>query len=60
MTGVPQHHIDPDAAGHRLELVRRAVGDDPAGVDDRDPVGELVGLLQVLGGQQDRRTTADE
>ena len=25
---------------------------DPAGVDDREPVGELVGLVEVVGGEQ--------
>ncbi len=36
----------------RLQLRRAAVGDDPAGVDDADLVGQLVGLIEVLGGQQ--------
>ena len=31
----------------------RALGDDPAVVDDPDPVGEDVGLLEVLRGQED-------
>src|SRR5205823_4138390 len=31
--------VAPDLA---LELVRRALGDHPSGVDDRDPVGQLV------------------
>ena len=35
-------------------------GDHPPVVDHRDPVGELVGLLQVLGGQQDRRALAPQ
>ena len=35
--------------------VGRALGDDPAAVDDPDVVGELVGLLQVLGGEEDGR-----
>jgi hypothetical protein len=35
-----------------LELVGHALADKAAVVDDGDPVGELVGLLQVLGGQQ--------
>jgi hypothetical protein len=29
-------------------------------VDDGDPVGELVGLLQVLGGQQHGGTALDQ
>ena len=43
-----------------LELVRRALGDDPAAVEDRDPVGELVGLLQVLGREEDRHAVGGE
>ena len=35
------------------EVVGRAPGDDPAGGDHRDPVGELLGLVHVVGGQQD-------
>ena len=34
--------------------------DHPAVVDHRDPVGELVGLLEVLGGQQQRRPLAHQ
>ena len=37
-----------------LELLRRAGGDDRAVVEDRDPVRELVRLVEVLGGQEDR------
>src|SRR5665811_2131612 len=36
-----------------LELGRRALGDDLALVDDPDPFRQLVGLLQVLGGEED-------
>ena len=40
--------------GHELlELGEGAVGDDPALVQDRDPVGELLRLVQVLRGEQD-------
>ena len=35
------------------------LGDDAAAVDDRDPVGEAVGLLEVLGGEEDRRPVRD-
>jgi len=38
-----------------LELFRRPLDDDPAPRDDRQPVGELVGLLEVVGGEQDRQ-----
>ena len=36
-----------------LELGGRALGDEAAGVDDADAVGELVGLLEVLRGEED-------
>ena len=36
-----------------LQLLRSALRDDPAVVDDPDAVGEHVGLLQVLGGEED-------
>ena len=42
-------------ADRRLELAAGALGDDPAVVDDRDAVGQLVGLVEVLRGQQHRR-----
>ncbi|AOW89547.1 hypothetical protein BC342_26840 [Streptomyces olivaceus] len=47
--------MDRDAfsADGRLQLARGAVRDDAAVVDDGDGVRELVGLLQVLGGEQD-------
>jgi hypothetical protein len=37
----------------RLEVLGRALGDEPAARDDPHPVGELLGLLEVLGGQED-------
>ena len=43
--------IDVDPA-ERLELVGRALGDDLAVVDDGDVGGQLVGLVEVLGGEQ--------
>ena len=43
-----------------LSDVGRALGDDPAGADDPDAVGELVGLLEVLGGQEDGRALVVE
>ena len=50
--------LDPLPADLRLQLVRRSARDDPAVVDDRDLVGELVGLLEVLRRQQERRAFA--
>ena len=41
----------PDDA--RLQRRRRVVGDEPAAVHDEDPVGERVGLLQVVRREQD-------
>src|SRR4051794_38883836 len=35
------------------ELGRRARSDDPAGVDDDDPVGEALGLVHRVGGEHD-------
>ena len=46
------------AADLGLERVRRALGDDQPAGDDPDAVGELVGLLQVLGGEEDGRALA--
>ena len=43
-----------------LELQRRALRDDPAVVDHDDVVGELVGLFEVLRGQQQRGALGDE
>ena len=37
-----------------LQLVGRALDDDAAAVDDREPRGEPVGLLQVVRREQDR------
>ena len=46
---------DEGAGAHPvLEVVRGALGDEPAAVDDADLVGQAVGLLQVLRGQKDR------
>ena len=36
-----------------FELAGSAVGDDPAVVQDHDPLGKHICLLQVLGGQED-------
>ena len=43
-----------------FSCVRRALGDHPPAVDHRDPVGELVGLLEVLRGQQHRGAVGDQ
>ena len=41
-----------------LELLGRALDHDLAAADDREPVGELVGLLEVVRGEQDRERLA--
>ena len=38
-----------------LELVGRALGHDPAVVDDREAIGQRVGLLEVVGREEDGR-----
>ena len=37
----------------RHELARRLVGDHPAVIDDRDPVAQLLGFLEIVGRQDD-------
>lgn len=45
------------AAGHQaLEVVGCAFGDDAPLVEYRDPVGQMIGFLEVLGGEEDRHT----
>ena len=52
--------LEPLAADAVLELVGGAVGDHAAVVDDRDAVGQPVGLVEVLGGEEDGRAVGDE
>ena len=52
--------LHPGPTEVRLELVGRAAGDDPAVVDDGDRIGQFVGFLEVLGGEQQGRSLADE
>ena len=58
--GVHDGELQGGPADRRLQLVRRALGDLAAVVDDRDPVGELVGLVEVLGGEQHRAPVGHE
>ena len=53
--GVLEVDLQPPAADAVLELVRRAFGDHGAVVDHHDPVGEPVGLVEVLRRQQHGR-----
>jgi hypothetical protein len=49
------------APGHqRLQLDGGAFGDDLPAVEEGDAVGEGVGLLQVLGGEEDGDAAADQ
>jgi hypothetical protein len=50
-------HVPADAA---LELLGGARGDDQAAVDDRDLVSQLIGFIQVLGGEQQRRAAGHQ
>ena len=45
-------HVSSD---RRLQLGGVPCGDDPPVVDEGDPLGQAIGLLEVLGGQQHRR-----
>jgi hypothetical protein len=45
-----QAEREPLGPGPGLDLGRRAVGQQPAPVDDQDPVRGLVGLFQVVRG----------
>jgi hypothetical protein len=47
--------LDHDAvpAERALELVRRALDNDAAVVDDRESVGEVIGLVEVVGREED-------
>jgi len=47
-------------ADARLELACGAFGDDGAVVDHRDPVGERVGLVEVLRGEHDGRAVGHQ
>ena len=42
------------------QLAGRALGDDLAVVDDRDPVAEPLGLVHVMSGQDDRAAAVAE
>src|SRR5918994_5025999 len=58
--GIAQPYVKGARANRGLELAGGALGDDFAAVDDGDPVGKLIGLIEVLRGQEHRRTTRDQ
>ena len=53
-----RHDFDRRSADLGLEGARGALGDDVATVDDPDAIGERIGLLEVLRGQEDGHTFA--
>jgi hypothetical protein len=50
--GTGEVESDVPAGDPALQLGRGSFGDDPALVEHRDPVGQLVRLVEVLGGEQ--------
>src|SRR6266436_3756838 len=46
--------LQPAASGARLQLLRRAVGDDAAAVDDDGPGARRLDLLEDVGRKNDR------
>ncbi len=58
--GRGQVHVDDVSGDLPLEIRRRALGDDQPGIDDRDPVAERVGLVQVVRGEEDRHALIAE
>ena len=53
-------HVDAVVADVRLQLVGGAVRNRAPVVEHDDVVGQLVGLVEVLGGEQDGGAVADE
>ena len=53
-SGSVQRELDDVAGDARLQRRRGVVGDEPAVVHDEDPVGQRVGLLEVVRGEEDR------
>ena len=55
LLGIEQADVQHAGPDRRLELARRPLGDHLSVVDHGDPLGELVGLVEVLGAEQHRR-----
>src|SRR3954471_6999837 len=60
LPGIQQADVQRTLPDARLQLRGRALGDHLPVIDNRDPVGELVGLVEVLRAQQDGGAFADE
>ncbi len=54
------HEFEALASDLAFQVVGGAFGDHPAVVDDGDGVGELVGLIEKVGGQQEGGAFPDE
>ena len=57
---VGELELNVTAGNPPLQLVGAALGDDPAAVENRDPVRELVRLVEVLGREKDRDAVGDQ
>ena len=58
--GVSERELDVAARNARLELGGRTLRDEASAVEDCYVVGELVGFLQVLGGEEHGRSVAHQ
>ena len=58
--GVREIQTDVAAGDAPFQLVRRALGDQPAVVEHSDAVGKLVGLVEVLSGEKDGSPRASQ
>ena len=61
-----RHHVEAGAAAEAdlvvaaAQLVERAVGDHLATVEDDDPIGDALGLVELVGGEHDRTPVGGE
>ncbi len=60
VAGAGRVHLEHVAADVALELVGGAERDHLPVVDHRDAIRQAVGLVEVLGGQEQRRAVVDE
>jgi AcrR family transcriptional regulator len=55
---IEECHVEPVSGDAALQLLGRAFGDDAAAVHNSNHVGELIGLFEVLRGQEHRPAAA--
>lgn len=60
VSGVDQCKRDAVAADLRFELIRRAFGDHATLIHDVDAVGEVIGLFELLRGEEHGGAAGDE